>query len=412
MSTNHLVFHRSDLYERVWSKPMSQLATEYGLSDVGLAKICRRMGIPLPGVGYWAKVQAGHRMRRTRLPRLKADELDEVRSVRPVPIPADEAVAEADPQIAAEADPDHRIQVRAEPAELHPLVERTQHGLQHGTTTARGLLQPKRQGCLDVQVSAGLVPRAIAILDAFCKAVEERGWSVVAERPEVDDSVHARHEEHRLRAYHTACVVREERICFVLEELCDNRPETVTEMNRRLQGEKRYGWERPAVLYTPTGRLRFRIELDKWKEWGQIRRTWSDGKRHQLDEQLNDVCISLVRIAEAMKRQRRDAVAAEEQRREEERQRRDAHHRHEIEQARRKELGQRLDIMERADLLERYIARIRPYVNGLTHVPQTEAAHAWFTWVEGRLLALREVATDDIPPAIWTDPERHFYDFR
>lgn len=30
----------------------------YGLSDVGLVKICKKLGIPVPGRGYWAKVKA------------------------------------------------------------------------------------------------------------------------------------------------------------------------------------------------------------------------------------------------------------------------------------------------------------------------------------------------------------------
>lgn len=36
---------REQLYEQVWEMPMSQLAKEYGLSDVGLAKICKKLDI-------------------------------------------------------------------------------------------------------------------------------------------------------------------------------------------------------------------------------------------------------------------------------------------------------------------------------------------------------------------------------
>lgn len=31
----------------------------YGPSDVGLVKICKKLGIPVPPRGYWAKVKAG-----------------------------------------------------------------------------------------------------------------------------------------------------------------------------------------------------------------------------------------------------------------------------------------------------------------------------------------------------------------
>jgi hypothetical protein len=38
---------------------MRTLAPKYGLSDVGLAKICKKHRIPRPGLGYCAKKDAG-----------------------------------------------------------------------------------------------------------------------------------------------------------------------------------------------------------------------------------------------------------------------------------------------------------------------------------------------------------------
>lgn len=52
-------YQREVLYEKVWSTPMRCLAKEYGISDVGLAKVCKKLYIPLPGRGYWAKRAAG-----------------------------------------------------------------------------------------------------------------------------------------------------------------------------------------------------------------------------------------------------------------------------------------------------------------------------------------------------------------
>ena len=42
--------------ERVWSTPMQSLASGYGLSDVGLAKVCRKHNVPRPPRGHWAKL--------------------------------------------------------------------------------------------------------------------------------------------------------------------------------------------------------------------------------------------------------------------------------------------------------------------------------------------------------------------
>lgn len=52
------VLTRRELYDLVWSKPIRDLAAEFGESDRGLAKICERHHVPTPDRGYWAKFQA------------------------------------------------------------------------------------------------------------------------------------------------------------------------------------------------------------------------------------------------------------------------------------------------------------------------------------------------------------------
>jgi hypothetical protein len=52
---------------------MTHLAAELGISDVGLAKACRRHGVPVPARGYWAKLRAGHKLVQTPLPTPEVD---------------------------------------------------------------------------------------------------------------------------------------------------------------------------------------------------------------------------------------------------------------------------------------------------------------------------------------------------
>lgn len=61
-------FRRQQLYDLVWSEPLTLLAPRSGMSDVALAKICKRHGIPLPRRGHWAKLKAGKTSRRFPLP--------------------------------------------------------------------------------------------------------------------------------------------------------------------------------------------------------------------------------------------------------------------------------------------------------------------------------------------------------
>ncbi len=59
---------REQLYQLVWSKPMREIAGLLGVSDVALGKTCRRASIPVPGLGYWAKVHAGKSPPKLHLP--------------------------------------------------------------------------------------------------------------------------------------------------------------------------------------------------------------------------------------------------------------------------------------------------------------------------------------------------------
>ena len=61
---------REDLYDRVWRIPMRTLATEFGVSDQGLAKICARHTIPRPPRGFLAKKEAGLTVEQQPLPAL------------------------------------------------------------------------------------------------------------------------------------------------------------------------------------------------------------------------------------------------------------------------------------------------------------------------------------------------------
>jgi len=63
-----IALSRRDLYRRVWSKPLSGVAKELGVSPNGIAKICNRLLVPYPSRGHWAKVSGGKAPARPPLP--------------------------------------------------------------------------------------------------------------------------------------------------------------------------------------------------------------------------------------------------------------------------------------------------------------------------------------------------------
>jgi hypothetical protein len=71
---------REALYNEVWSKPMTTVSKRYGMSDNGLRKHCKTLGIPLPSLGYWAKVQAGQKVPRADLPKVTGEVRHHIRN--------------------------------------------------------------------------------------------------------------------------------------------------------------------------------------------------------------------------------------------------------------------------------------------------------------------------------------------
>jgi hypothetical protein len=59
---NSTCWNRVELYKEVWNQPLVQLSRKYGISDVRLGKVCRRLKIPHPGRGYWAKRTVGQHL--------------------------------------------------------------------------------------------------------------------------------------------------------------------------------------------------------------------------------------------------------------------------------------------------------------------------------------------------------------
>ena len=63
------------LYGEIWKEPATKVSKHYGISGSMLARICTALNVPRPKVGYWARVQHGHKVRKPKLPKLKDGEL-------------------------------------------------------------------------------------------------------------------------------------------------------------------------------------------------------------------------------------------------------------------------------------------------------------------------------------------------
>jgi hypothetical protein len=174
---------RDELHALVWSEPMQRLARRFGISDVALAKRCRKVDIPLPGRGYWAGKSAGQRVRVRPLPKAPLGVPDDIEfNDRP---PAEQVESRHEgpvwDQEQFEARPENRIVVPEIIAHFRRTVRATRAGLRpRGRGAARErVVQAAGDRALDVCVSPTQTDRAVGILETLLGAADARGFALI-----------------------------------------------------------------------------------------------------------------------------------------------------------------------------------------------------------------------------------------
>lgn len=229
---------RKELYDRVWAEPMQTLSRELGLSDVGLAKICRRHGVPVPARGYWAKKRVGKAPAAPELPAATSSKnvsdrftfpgKSERRSAEQVGV----RPPEPHPLVLAEDDSANVIDVPDGLAIRHPLLTATKEAWRRRRSPDYPWHAPRPEH-LHIDVDKASQHRALRLLQALFAALERRGHSVS-------------------RAEHGRIQVK------VLEDVCEMSLRERLRQTRTPPSNDPY--RRPYEL-TPTGQLEFRIEL-------------------------------------------------------------------------------------------------------------------------------------------------------
>jgi hypothetical protein len=292
--------NRTDLYEQVWSTPMTQLASQYSMSDNGLKKICRKLNIPTPPIGYWARLQHGKKGFKKPLHDLKYGEQEtytlEVKQTTKRYLEDDSKII----AIIAEEEKADRISVAEKLVSPHPLVELTRDVLSKAKPDDYGALRLWRQKYLDMRVTPGTLKRALRIMDALVKAFEERNFKVDIVTDKVPESY---------------ALIHGEKLSFSIEEKINQIAHVPTEKEKK-ELEK-YPWKARKWDYIPTGILTLRI-----KEYGPegLRKSWSDGKSKRLEDLLNDFIVGAIKVAIINREERliREKESEERRKREEE----------------------------------------------------------------------------------------------
>jgi len=362
---------RRKIYEDIWDRPIYIVAKEHGISDVGLAKVCRRLDVPTPPQGHWA-----------------ADEED--RSDPPALPPAPDGKGEAveirvpncEPAVASIAEPS--VSVPKTLRSAHPLVASTRDELKNARPNEYGRVSSAAAGVLDVSVSPGQLDRALRNVQALIVALEKIGAHI-----EVCDD--------RNGEFKTLAVIENEKVRI-----------SVNEPSRQRNGrpdDKRYAYR--TYTFVPSGRLE--IVIDEYGSTGFAKSARDGVSKRNIEGKLGKLVVGLVACARLKKIERIEREA---------------------ENSRRELVRQERGRLERIEaynkwLREDLISKARRHADAtmvLDLVRSLEASgrladaneslKTWATWAKQEAVELDPLANTGVlaeplsPPADWTPPEQ------
>lgn len=299
-------YTRKDLYDLVWTEPLRTLAKRFGFSDVGLKKLCKRHDIPTPGLGYWAKVQHGQDVRKVPLPPAATRKSEVVLTMTAEDV-AGRKVARDRPVeqwLARERLPQFQIAAPTPGVWGHPLSIETERALRRTKPQAGWLVPPP--GCLALRVSAALLPRALAIMDAIVAACEARGWPVTTQfqmprRLGWNDTfwypgsgwLSTLPQQAKPL---TGVGLLKNYVWFSIREISRMGPPTADEIRAH---RRKFPWGgTPSPRPEPNGVLL--LELDRFPRV-HARHRFKDLARGAIETQLNDVMIAIINMADGIR---------------------------------------------------------------------------------------------------------------
>jgi hypothetical protein len=274
-------WNREELYAEIWEAPAIKVAAKYGISSVMLGKVCRKLQIPLPGRGYWAKKEFGKPVNKMPLP--DAENLPIVHRFKEmasqnaqVPAPEPEPT---DPEYQRILQVESRIVVADPAAPRHKLVIATAKSLRIAKPDNRGIVQASwNENVLNIRVSKNSIDRALNIMNAIIMLLESEQFTVA---------------------------VKSERHGATAHVFGHHVPFSIVEKTRQMGRKEvtRYSYTHTEMEYQPSGDLEFRAADEYYGD-----KTIRDGKTQKLENLISKSVGAILREA------RDRVISAEKQR--------------------------------------------------------------------------------------------------
>jgi hypothetical protein len=372
MSERIHCFTRQELYDLVWSEPMVQLAKKLGLSDVGLSKACRRIAVPVPERGYWARRQAGKQTHQRPLPPRGPGMSDSAEigantsSVYRSPIDPFVHEATLSPPTFSEAISDLTVRVRqmvgkvAIPktlAQPHRLIARLLEEDERRREKQQSTPYPVSW---EIPIfNSSFERRRLRILNALFHALERCGM-----RP----SVLGR------EAREFSVRVGEQHVSFSLDGPVKRSQDS---RSRSSQGK--------------SSSERQRLQIPAWCDGTEARKSWEDSDGVKIESQLAEIVVELIVTGERQYREwlqrqyqwhleEKARLEEAERRRKEEEERRERELQIQVQKERVERLLNEASALRQADEIRAYVEAVRSANAAASDPLPPEKIEAWATW--------------------------------
>ncbi len=267
-----------------WKIPLQQLAKQFCLSDVGLAKICKKHQIPVPGRGYWRKIETGKKASQKLLPKLKDASINIEIVYREKEKEPQVIYSDAFNEIAKkESEVLNKITVSYDNIIKHKYALRAEKLLINAKSDNNNIIHSRAKCPPPIYVTKNSLPRTIQIIDTLLSALKNRNFSI-------------QWPKENTRYFSTT--IENIEIGFSISEKFDRKDHKPTK--EEIAEQKEFSWRTPPKWdYHPNGKLC--LNLLTPKNVCNIKHHWNDGKIKRIENQFNEFIIEIYKVAEEYK---------------------------------------------------------------------------------------------------------------
>lgn len=360
-------YEREKLYREIWAEPMITVAKRYGISDVALRRHCKKLDIPLPKQGHWAKVQAGHKVKVPPLPRSKGPDKtvvfvnDTYRNLSPGLKASDRLLFLPEEEREVVKEYCAGLTVPSELSKLHSLVADTKQYYRARKESTK----PPVNRVINITVSDEQRERVYTFYSTIFTALEHLGYSVTIKAPKSD------------RYYNYDPIVKDNKLHVCLgEDSVEIRIKEKIKQTKHIPTEEdRNRYSIPAYDYENTGRLHFIIESSR-----AARKNWRDTETKRIEDKIGEIVIWVMEAIEVEKNRRLEWEAKRIQREKEELLRQQIAEKKENEQKKLELLEKYAGQWDKAQHVRRFVDSVELKLGEIENQEQREKLVSWIQW--------------------------------